>query len=102
MQDLSAQFAPISLAPSSQEGGNMIQEDLAKMTMTAPGSEPVAPLPAAVEGSHPEVNYSGPQVPVSHPGRQKKATAAQMKASGAGRYGDTHGVPAASLWKETS
>lgn len=102
MQDLSAQFAPISLAPSSQEGGNMIQDNLAEATMTAPGSEPVAPLPAAVEGSHPEINYSGPEVPVSHPGLQKKASASQMKAAGAARWPNMHGVPSHSLWKETS
>jgi hypothetical protein len=55
-----------SLAPSSQEGGNLIQPDLAQLTMTAPGSEPVTPLPPPVQGSHvPEPQASGPQLPVN-------------------------------------
>lgn len=80
----------------------MIQANLSEATMTAPGSEPVAPLPEAVSGSHPEINYSGPEIPVSHPGRQPKATPARQDVPGAVAWTDTHGVPAASLWKETS
>lgn len=65
MDDLSARYN-IALVPSSQEGGNLVQMDLAAKTMTAPGSEPVSPLPAAAEGAHPpEPAPSGPQVKVS-------------------------------------
>ena len=57
MQDLSkpaGQFG--SLVPSSQEGGNLVQENLAEMTMTAPGSEPVTPLPPPLNQSDPQPN----------------------------------------------
>lgn len=66
MEDLSARYN-IKLTPSSQEGGNLVQPDLAQSTMTAPGSQPVTPLPAPVQGSDPALNPSGPQVPVSSP-----------------------------------
>lgn len=73
MQDLSARYsppgAPLSLlVPSSQEGGNLIQADLAARTMTAPGSEPVSPLPPALDGAHPTPTQSGSTIEVSHPG----------------------------------
>lgn len=64
MQDLSAKYA-ISLTPSSQEGGNLQQPDLAQATMTAPGSVPVTPLPPPVQGSHPQMQSSGPRIPLS-------------------------------------
>lgn len=66
MQDLSAKY-DISLTPSSQEGGNLQQPDLAQATMTAPGSAPVTPLPPPVQGSHPQMQPSGPRIPVSSP-----------------------------------
>ena len=67
MQDLTSRYS-IALVPSSQEGGNLIQPDLAEKTMTAPGSQPVTPLPPPVQGSHvPEPQGSGPQIPLSSP-----------------------------------
>lgn len=88
MQDLSGRYnpagAPLSLlVPSSQEGGNLIQADLAERTMTAPGSEPVSPLPAALEGAHPTPTQSGDTIPVSHPG-----THAKVRVAGPGEWGD--------------
>lgn len=83
MQDLSAKYS-IALTPSSQEGGNLIQPTLAKATMTAPGSEPVTPLPPPVQGSDPAINPSGPQIPVS-----------TQKQPGKSYHGDDAG------WQET-
>lgn len=65
MEDLSARYR-IALVPSSQEGGNLVQPNLSDMTMTAPGSQPVTPLPGPEQGSHvPEPQASGAQVKVS-------------------------------------
>ena len=100
MQDLTGRFTA-SLVPSSQEGGNMIQQNLSEMTMTAPGSEPVAPLPDAVSGSHPEINFSGPEIPVSHPGNRERVTAVSSR-PGSSQYTDAHDIPAGGRWKETS
>lgn len=71
MQDLSAKYS-IALTPSSQEGGNLIQPTLAKATMTAPGSEPVTPLPPPLQGSNPAIDSSGPVIPVSSPRPQPR------------------------------
>lgn len=66
MQDLTARYN-IALAPSSQEGGNLIQPNLAEMTMTAPGSQPVTPLPPPAQGSNVPEPHEGPRIPVSSP-----------------------------------
>lgn len=67
MDDLTAKYS-IALVPSSQEGGNLIQPDLAAKTMTAPGSQPVTPLPPPAQGSNvPEPQPSGPLIKVSSP-----------------------------------
>lgn len=106
MQDLTRQVNPASdplalLAPSSQEAGNLMQPNLAEATMTAPGSEPVSPLPPAADGSNPTPNQSGDQIPVSFPGDQKPPRPAPSR-DGAGRFADMHSVPAAGVWRETS
>ena len=95
MQDLTGRF-PASLTPSSQEGGNLIQPDLAKSTMTAPGSEPVTPLPGPVQGSDPDINQSVPTVPVSFPGDQVKPPV-QPAPHGGGRWGD---IGFGRLWRQ--
>ncbi len=65
MDDLTGRYN-IALVPSSQEGGNLVQPDLAQLTMTAPGSQPVTPLPPPAQGSHvPEPQPAGAQVKVS-------------------------------------
>lgn len=104
MQDLTAKFSPAGaplslLVPSSQEGGNLVQEDLAERTMTAPGSEPVSPLPPALEGAHPTPTQSHATIPVSFPGDQTKP-AVQAPHQGDGSrpwHPDRMGVH----WKET-
>lgn len=58
MRDLSKPLG--TLVPSSQEGGNLVQGDLAAATMTAPGSDPVTPLPPPIAQSHPQPNPSAP------------------------------------------
>lgn len=74
MQDLTGKY-PAYLVPSSQEGGNLVQPDLAEKTMTAPGSQPVTPLPPPSQGSHvPEPQASGAQVKVSSPRPQPART----------------------------
>jgi len=70
MQDLSGAY-PLKLCPTSQEGGNLVQGDLAEAAMTAPGSPPVTPLPPPLQQSHPDPQPSGPQQPVGTPARRK-------------------------------
>jgi len=75
----------------------MIQPDLGKSAMTAPGSTPVTPIPPPLQGSDPEIDYSGPQVPVSdapHKPHPVKGPA------GSGSFGGAK-FPS-SPWKETS
>ena len=60
MQDLSSVLPgdPITaLVPTSQAGGNMMSSN--KQAMTAPGSEPVDPLPDRSEQGNPKVDVSG-------------------------------------------
>lgn len=99
MQDLSNTYGdPLSLlVPTSQEGGNMIQPNLAKKAMTAPGSSPVSPLPPPVEGVNPEPNFSGPQIPVSFPGDNPRVPAGT---SPGGQWADINTHPGV-LWKQT-
>lgn len=106
MQDLSGRYnpsdSPLSLlVPSSQEGGNLIQADLAQKTMTAVGSEPVSPLPPALEGAHPTPTQSGPSIPLSYPGDNPRPTVQHADTGNPVDFTDMHAVPAASLWKET-
>ena len=56
MQDLSKPVR--TLVPSSQEGGNLVQETLPATTMTAPGSQPVTPLPDPHLQSDPIIEVS--------------------------------------------
>jgi len=101
VQDLSTQYNPPGspmalLVPTSQEGGNMIQPDLAKKAMTAPGSEPVSPLPPPMEGVNPEPNFTGPQLPVSFPGDNPRVP---HGTSAGGQWADINMMPGA-LWKQ--
>lgn len=103
MQDLSGRYnpagAPLSLlVPSSQEGGNLIQADLAERTMTAPGSEPVSPLPPGLDGAHPTPTQSGPEIPVSHPGDQAKPRV-ERAADGSKSWKDIDDLPGG-RWKQ--
>jgi hypothetical protein len=59
MEDLSHLLPgdPITaLAPTSQAGGNMMSDN--KLAHTAPGSQPVDPLPPAKEQADPEISAS--------------------------------------------
>lgn len=58
MQDMSKPHS--YLTPSSQEGGNLVQDTLAANTMTAPGSRPVTPLPDPHDQSDPPMGVSTP------------------------------------------
>ena len=100
MQDLSAKYN-IALVPSSQEGGNLVQMDLAEKTMTAPGSQPVTPLPSPVQGSHvPEPQSSGPQIPLSSP-RPQPGKSAYGGSAGWQETPDSDDQPRPStMWKQ--
>lgn len=99
MQDLTGTFTA-ALSPSSMNAGNTTADDR-KLTMSAPGSVSVLPVPDKLDNL-PQPQFSdGGQIPVSHPGSRDRVTV-QSSAHGGGRYSDTHGVPAASLWKETN
>jgi hypothetical protein len=69
MEDLSHIFArmgsdPITvLAPSSMAGGNRVS-DSARQTMTAPGSEPVDPMPPADLMGDPTIGATAYDTPV--------------------------------------
>jgi hypothetical protein len=95
MQVLTGQF-PVLLTPTSQEGGNMIQPDLGESAMTAPGSTPVSPLPGPSEGSDPEIDFSGPEVPVSNAPHRPVPRAGR---DGAGNWGDIDKYPSGTSWK---
>lgn len=107
MQDLSAKYnppgAPLSLlVPSSQEGGNLIQADLAQRTMTAPGSEPVSPLPPGLDGAHPTPTQSGDTVPVSFPGDNPRPEVHSPGTGNPKRWGDINVVGGSRRsWKQT-
>lgn len=99
MQDLSGNFGdPLRLlVPTSQEGGNMVQPDLAEAAMTAPGSIPATPLPPPLQGANPEPNFSGPQIPVSFPGDNPRVP---HGTSQGGEWSSTVANPG-HLWKIT-
>lgn len=60
MEDLSGTVFPgdpiTALVPSSMEGGNMASDN--KLAMTAPGSQPVTPLPPAKMQADPKITTS--------------------------------------------
>jgi hypothetical protein len=89
MQDLSSLLPgdPVTaLAPTSQSGGNMMSDS--KLAVTAPGSQPVDPLPPAKEQADPKVTPSNStQIKPGTAGRKKP------------RNGYSPGLPA---WKTTS
>ena len=58
MQDLSS-LAAGSLAPTSQAGGNMMSSNA--QAMTAPGSEPVDPLPDRTKQGNPSLDVGAKQ-----------------------------------------
>lgn len=80
-------LAAKSLAVTSQAGGNMMSSN--HLAMTAPGSEPVDPLPDRREQGDPEITMSGPEIPVG--------TSGKPQARGSGSQ-----VPAAPAWKKTT
>jgi hypothetical protein len=68
MQDLSHLLGPdpvSALAPTSQAGGNMMSSN--RFAMTAPGTQPVDPLPPAKEQSDPVIgSIDCPRSVVTH------------------------------------
>jgi hypothetical protein len=95
MQDLTGRY-PASLAPTSQEGGGLVDHGQAQAAMTAPGSVPVTPMPPPADGPVlPMPQVTGTTIPLSDaPGSPELAPA-----PGSGRWtGKPSG--AAGLWKE--
>lgn len=76
MQDLSNLIPgdPITtLSPTSMAGGNMMSDN--KLAMTAPGSQPVDPLPPAKEQADPKVSASNSrQIQPGTTGKRKPAS----------------------------
>lgn len=72
MQDLTGRF-PANLVPSSMSGGNTVSDDPG-LSMTAPGSPGVMPMPDAMDNL-PLPRSSGDEIPVSHPGTHERVTA---------------------------
>lgn len=102
MQDLtggSQTGAKAILVPSSMSGGNTVADD-PKLSMTAPGSPGIMPLPDAVDHL-PLPDHSGAEIPVSHPGVRDKVTV-QSAPAGSIPWTNMHDVPSASRWKETT
>jgi hypothetical protein len=85
------------LAPSSMNAGNTTADDH-KWSMSAPGSESVLPVPDRLDNLPMPRFTNGAEIPVGHPGMQKKASPSAHES--ASDFKDVHGVPAASLWKE--
>lgn len=96
MQILTGKYTA-ALAPSSMNAGNTTAGD-PQLALTAPGSLSVLPVAEKMDVlPMPRWTNSTP-FPLSHPGLQKKITPAQPETQ---PFPDVHGVPAASLWKET-
>lgn len=71
MRDLS-RLAVNAMTVTSQEGGNMVHDN--SPAMTAPGSEPATPVPAAESQSNPDLENSA-HIPVgSRPDRHASNT----------------------------
>lgn len=67
MRDLS-DLAKDSMWITSQEGGNMVHDNTG--AWSAPGSEPVTPMPPAERQPDPAVTFSGDELPVGTPPRR--------------------------------
>ena len=85
MRDLSA-LARDSLAVSAMEGGNMVHSNSG--AMTAPGSQPVTPVPKTEAQVDPALDVGAPR-PVGdtgrgQPGKSYTPTAPAWKAAGNG------------------
>lgn len=92
MQDLSGSY-PLSLAPSSMSGGNTLADD-PHLTMTAPGSQSVNPLPDRKD-ILPMPQIPGSRIPVSN---APNKPAAQGSDTGGGSF--THAA-FGGTWKGT-
>jgi hypothetical protein len=102
VQDLSRDAqtgAKAYLVPSSMQGGNTVSDD-PTLSMTAPGSVSILPVPDKTDHL-PLPEWSGDKIPVSFPGDRDRVTV-ESASSGGGRWQDAHDIPAASRWKETS
>ena len=95
MQDLTGRF-PMALAPTSQEGGGLVDHGQGQAAMTAPGSVPVTPMPPPADGPVlPMPQVSGTTIPLSHVqrgyhGDRAVGDAARFRSVQRGRHGDRH------------
>lgn len=84
MQDLTKTVFPgdpiTALVPTSMAGGNMMSDN--KLALTAPGSQPVDPLPPAKEQADPKVSTSN-STPIQPGSDGKPRTRAGKLAQGA-------------------
>jgi hypothetical protein len=94
MEDLTGRFTQ-ALVPSSMNAGNTTADDR-KWSMSAPGSPSVLPVADKMDNL-PLPEFTGSQIPVSHPG-QRDRVQAQGGSNGGGRF-ETPG-PASGAWKE--
>jgi hypothetical protein len=93
VEDLTGRFTQ-NLVPSSMSGGNTTADDR-KWSMSAPGSQSV--LPVADRMDHlPLPEFTGPQIPVSHPGQRDRIEPGSSP-HGGGRF-EVISVPG--TWKE--
>lgn len=83
VKDLSS-LAADSMWVTSQEGGNMVHDNTG--AYSAPGTEPVTPMPPADKQPDPHVTPAGDQLPVGTPPRRI----------------DNAFTPAAVTWKDAS
>jgi hypothetical protein len=90
MQDVS-HFLPsdpiTALSPSSMAAGNMVSSN--KFAMTAPGSDPVDPLPPAKDQGDPSINVSGPVIPPGTSGKPQASKQAGHVKPGTPAWGPT-------------
>jgi hypothetical protein len=96
MQDLTGRF-PMALAPTSQEGGGLVDHGQGQAAMTAPGSVPVTPMPPPADGPVlPMPQVSGTTIPLSH------APGSAEPPPEPGGFGAWAGKPsgAAGFWKD--
>lgn len=100
MEDLTGRFGTY-LSPSSMNAGNTTAGN-AELTMTAPGSLSVLPVPDRMDVlPQPRFTNDSP-IPVSHPGVRDKVTPVGGRDGAGPGWKDAHDIPKGSMWKEMS
>lgn len=100
MQNLTGKFTA-ALSPSSMNAGNTTADD-PKLSMTAPGSTSILPVPERMDVLPMPQFTNGTAIPVSHPGTRDRVTVVGGRDGAGPGWKDAHDIPSGGPWKETS